>query len=514
MIDYNGDPFVDQPVPYVTISTDYVYDGDQRIERLVMNLRGELLSCSKAELEALRAALALKFKTRQDITITGMGTYEVENVISINFGDSPLFTKLPYTISLQLKDSSSLIEKSVQVSFQESKDASLTIVRTISAGGKNASDSVSTAWANCKAFVSQEAVKAPPKPILIDSKGYNYFLVSVDEEFDRVNCKATLTQTYRCDLYYNFKCVARRRVNIERSATGTIVRLEGDAEFKKDDTVAYLEARTAIASLMLLPVFAAPLELTAMKISNRSFDIDKQGGRASFSIEFRSLDDILFEDYSLGYSITLEEGSDTSLIKVNINGIFEIKGEVTLAKRNAIDSKFTEYVINNNYLYAKCNAIYSEFFPIGTGTITLKNIPIASQYSKSKDGTKITWTASFDDRFLLDGTNYYNYTLGIAPAINKISFSPSLKGGFHFIDLNYKNRANAELSSETINCGEDLDYNLDSLAEFYLRKHIETDIDPASNSKVIIKAKSRSADNNKNYSSSISATYDGVEFAI
>lgn len=519
-ITYNGsDPFVDQPTPFVTFRNEYSLDGNERVDRRVVTLRGELIGCSKSELDALREAILSAFNVRADLVIPVIGTIKVENVISVSFPDGEYFSRLPYSISLQAKDAANLFNKAVDVTFDESRDQSLTITRKISAKAKKSSANETDAWDSVKNYISSEAAKALPRPVSIESKNYQYFLVSSDENWDRINNELSLTQTFKCDLFYNLSVIYRYTTEIQIDQNGYIVNMSGTIEFDRNSDAQYVEAKKAYDSLkginwidkLLLNGREKYLDLT-----DESINIDRLGGKISFTLQYTERNGFVYDNgkYYNSYEISLEDGSDTSLISVSVNGEYGIADLKNLSSKTALLTNFTADVVNKDYLYSECNKLYREFFTVSNGTtVSLKTLPLSVNYSLSRSGTKIIWSAQFNDRYLLADNNYLNYTIESTPSKKVFSKGRNINNQYFFLDHGHLSNAEMSISMQSKECDQALTFNRLPLAEFTLRKFIEED-KGSGDLRVGITERQYSASSEGDSLATVRAIYKGEEFAI
>lgn len=509
-ITYNGsNPFVGQPIPFVKISNEYLLDGNERIDRTVLTLSGEILACSLNDLFSKKDALAAAFAVRDVIIIDGLDTYQVENVENITFADSNYFSRVPYTISLQIKDDDTVLDKVVEVEFQENVDQSLNITRTISARGKEITSTSDQAWARAKAYVEAQASLDLPKPFSIDSKSFQYFLVSSEENFDRINKKISLTQTFRSELYRNSGPILRHTKTVtDVIGNETQIEVQGTIECGRENGTTTGVALYKTFKADLVNSSGAPVR----NLKNEVIGKDEYAAKLTFSFQYTdSLEDDNNDGYILTYIISLQESGDSSLIQVGITGTLKIVSSFTQSQRNDLINRFNARVVDRNYLYDKVNTHYNQFFSPPSG-VHLNTKPLASNYSVSKNGTSIQFSASFDDRFELLSFRKYNYVIKTDPSIKQISIKPSLKGGYYFVDLGYLTKAKKQIDVSSTSCDEDLTLNQIDWANLKVLNYIQADANSENKNSLI--SKSYSANNGGEYSSSVSRIYNGVEFTL
>lgn len=506
-IAYGGtDPFVGQPIPLVKLQNGYSGDGSQRVDRTVLILNGSIVACSKADLLEKTNTLKELFSAREELEIDGLGTFQVENVVEISFQDSDYFSKVPYTIQLQVKDANVVLDKSITVEFQENADETLDVVRTIAAKGKNATDQIDVAWNNVLNYVRQVLTTDIPRPFSIGTQLFSYFLVSTEEAMDRVNKTISVTQRFKSNLNQTNNSPAILRYTIEVNKTNgenTEYSISGAIECGRENGTAQglsdynlFKQGTVLGGTVLIK-----------GIKNEQLSVDENAGNITFSFNFSDAEENNPNDITdLTYVINLEEDSDGSLISANVNGTLKLVNSFTSAKKSQLLTEFIRIVEGSNYLYDKINTIYKTFYNANS-LANLNPFHISRGYSFDRSSTSITFSASFNDRFQVNEFKDFNYSLSVSPAIKSISVKPGLNG-YSFLDLGYNTAATAEIALATLGCEN---FEQKAWVNMKLLEYVHDDkIKP----KQYVLSESESSDNSFKKTTTVSKTYEGRGFEL
>ena len=384
------------PIPFVSLSNDYVQAGERWTILQAITLQGEIIGCSKSDLVArqneILDAFSQDFKT---IEISGLDDIELARVVSVNFQGSDYLSAVSYTIELEaysydtFVNSYYVVEPVDSISIVENNDKTIDITHTISAKGVNSSSY--NALTNAKNFVigkldDQKSQGTWPVPNLISSKDPNFkrMLVSVSEDIDRIQGRYSITKQYKSDLDYEDGSVILRytKETSEQEGQFKIFTINGSVEGGLQDQDA--EGIDAFEKLRnRLKSFKKSLntEFVHELIDSASISEDITAGRINFTFAFSSNPLEVIDDYH----ISVSENSDTALVSVSVRGTMSAKGPVgsvggTDCRYNLVNSTFDE-----NKYYDLAVKFYKDYLSRRSITVPASVILNSSHLSKTID---------------------------------------------------------------------------------------------------------------------------------
>ena len=458
------------PIPFVSLSNDYVQAGERWTILQAITLQGEIIGCSKSDLVArqneILDAFSQDFKT---IEISGLDDIELARVVSVNFQGSDYLSAVSYTIELEaysydtFVNSYYVVEPVDSISIVENNDKTIDITHTISAKGVNSSSY--NALTNAKNFVigkldDQKSQGTWPVPNLISSKDPNFkrMLVSVSEDIDRIQGRYSITKQYKSDLDYEDGSVILRytKETSEQERQFKIFTINGSVEGGLQDQDA--EGIDAFEKLRnKLKSFKKSLntEFVHELIDSASISEDITAGRINFTFAFSSNPLEVIDDYD----ISVSENSDTALVSVSVRGTMSAKGPVgsvggTDCRYNLVNSTFDE-----NKYYDLAVKFYKDYLSRRSITVPANVILNSSHLSKTITRNEfegsITYDFFFDDR-ISHGYRNFDYTMDFTPSLIGIAVDAIVDGGHAFYDLGYRKRAEFKINGSTVGDGDDL----------------------------------------------------------
>lgn len=458
------------PIPFVSLSNDYVQAGERWTILQAITLQGEIIGCSKSDLVArqneILDAFSQDFKT---IEISGLDDIELARVVSVNFQGSDYLSAVSYTIELEaysydtFVNSYYVVEPVDSISIVENNDKTIDITHTISAKGVNSSSY--NALTNAKNFVigkldDQKSQGTWPVPNLISSKDPNFkrMLVSVSEDIDRIQGRYSITKQYKSDLDYEDGSVILRytKETSEQEGQFKIFTINGSVEGGiQDQDAEGIDAFEKLRNRLKSFKKSLNTEFVHELIDSASISEDIPAGRINFTFAFSSNPLEVIDDYD----ISVSENSDTALVSVSVRGTMSAKGPVgsvggTDCRYNLVNSTFDE-----NKYYDLAVKFYKDYLSRRSITVPANVILNSSHLSKTITRNEfegsITYDFSFDDR-ISHGYRNFDYTMDFTPSLIGIAVDAIVDGGHAFYDLGYRKRAEFKINGSTVGDGDDL----------------------------------------------------------
>ena len=510
--------------PLVEAQTEYSQAAVRWDQVHSVTLNGKLIGCSKADLDAKFDALIGIFGSNfKNLVIEGVGTFGPCKILSINPPESDLIGSRDYSVALQIFEDKTVQDPSHQLSFSEEKNGVMTVTQSVSAKGVNTSDSEpGNALLNAKTFVEEQLALAIQNPVLIATlntttvgiQGLN--LISQEYNTSIVENSVSATRTYHVDLKASSTKGILRYTRTETSADGQRKRVSYQGEVYRgldpavgdspDGTIAGMdEAREAY--------FAFRATIPSQNLLDEKVTEDLFGGKLNFSFYYEANEDgsaIVESDFIDSFSVSVEEGSDSSLFRVSVQGRIMPRKKCGGAKFSEVETKFEAIP---NYHYAKCKAIYDAFYTQARGcaqekpdSVYLSPVPLAVSVTKNQRNEEISYSASFDDRYTYGGlAQKFDYTLTVTPSIRKIVPQRNCAGGVIVVDTGINARATAQVSA-TAQCNEGVD------TAGFAQSKVNSFVGGAA-SQVIIEKKT-DTDSQNTQTSVYSKEYDGEVFSV
>lgn len=461
------------PIPFVSLSNDYVQAGERWTILQAITLQGEIIGCSKSDLVArqneLLDAFSQDFKT---IEISGLDDIELARVVSVDFQGSDYLSAISYTIELEAYsydtfiDSNYVIEPVDSISIVENGDKTIDITHTISAKGVNSSSY--NALTNAKNFVlekldSQKSEGTWPVPNLISSKDPNFkrMLVSVSEDIDRIQGRYSITKQYKSDLDYEDGSIILRHTKetTEQEGQFKIFTINGTIDGGIDSSLDFNKLRTRLKNFKK----SLNTEFIHEFVDSASISEDVEAGRINFTFTFSSNPLEVIDDYD----ISISENSDTALISVSVRGTMSAKGPI--GNVEGVDCRYNlvKSTFNENKYYDLAVKFYKDYLSRRGITVPdnviLNNSHLAKTVTRNEFEGSIGYDFSFDDR-ISHGYRNFDYTMDFTPSLVGIAADAIVDGGHAFYDLGYRKRAEFKINGASVGDG-------DSLSDFAERKY-------------------------------------------
>ena len=455
-----------QTAPFVSQTNEYVQvGGGVWVILKKITLTGTLTGCGQSELIGLvnqvRAIFEEDFHT---LAIKGVDSIPCIKVVELDFGESRLLSNIDYTISLQAYDQDSfatvykVIDPSERIEFSQSDNFTMQKVITISAKGISCGNN--DALANARSFVEGQFTKRlKDKPGLIssiDGHESDGYLASVAEEINRIEGTYALVKTFMSDLGgtalpadFNAGIILRYVKELgQQRGEYAVINYEGTVNYGIDNQ----EASTAAHSK--IEAFVKVNRKDGYRLLGLDINEDKFGGIITFSFQYTEDNIDVVDDWD----VTLSEGSNSSLIKVSVNGLVTAKGPLECRWEKVATYFGTDAVAKKRY-YGIASSYYNDYGTPAFQNAIKKNadqVPIALnaacvdfQVSKEEKNGEISYSFSFDNRISY-GYYSFDYSINIGPSIWKIAASPSIKGNWVMLDLGYRTRARFDIHGQFV----------------------------------------------------------------
>lgn len=460
------------PIPFVSLSNDYVQAGERWAIVQTITLNGEIVGCSKSDLVSkqndLLDAFSEDFKT---LEISGLDNINLAKIVSINFAGSDYLSSISYSIDLEaysydtFSSNNYVTEPVDSISISENADSTIDITHTISAKGVNGGSY--NALENAKNFVtdklnSQKSEGTWPVPNLIYSKDPNFrrMLVSVSEDIDRIEGRYSITKQYKSDLESKDGSIILRYTKETQ---------EQEGQFKVFTINGSIEAGIGLNRPIhswhndfekvrdKLKTFKESLntEFVNNFLQSASINEDGPAGRITFSFSYTSNRLEVIDDYD----VSISENSDTPLISVSVRGVMSANGPVGVVggadcRYNLVNETFDE-----NKYYDIAVKKYKQYLTRRgisvPATVILNNSHLSKNITRNEFEGTISYDFSFNDR-ISHGYRNFDYTMNFTPSLVGITSDAIVDGGFAFYDLGYRRRAEFKINGTALGDGDDV----------------------------------------------------------
>ena len=480
LIKYNGqDVFSGQAEPLVSKTTAFTSQGDNRILlEETIGLAGELTGCGIDELIAARNSALNVFATGfKDLEVTGIGIFTGVKIQGINFDQSPYLSSLPYNITLLHYPSGGyefghgITNPQSVYTYTENQDQTVSIQHEASAKGVNTSTTLpgGNALYNAKNFVSGQITGVVPRPALIDTTASDFssYLVDFSETVDKLNNTISVSRTFETDPSAAVGSVILRYTSSVSPSEGEelLISYNGTVDAGRKGSMAgarskYSQFRDGVGAVRFMTENVTEDE----DINNISF---------SFShIQDDTDPDGIVDDFT----ITIEEGSDSSLFSASINGTLSTRGRCIGAAWDELKGYYNTPVNGPDHNYSFCQDVYDDFYTEDHGSclpkpkesLTLHEKAISKSVGYNEHAQTMSYSASYNDRETLDGLHTFDYTMNFTPSLPAIkSVASAYNNGWIFEDLMYRNRGSFSISlnARSLSPGE-ANISKDTLLEF------------------------------------------------
>lgn len=449
-IHYNGIQIASgQPAPLLQRDVDYIQAGERWGQMESYTLNGYLTGCSDSDLISARNSLLQNFSSGfGSLTIAGFTGFDLVKIRDVSFEDSQYVGPLGYSISFEHYPSGAfetfygVLEPSDVIQYRENQDQTLEMSRTISAKGFATSLDLDSALNNAVAFVESRSGEMV-KPFLIDYSGTNlaFYLDSSDENIDRLNNSVTLSQVFRCDpLAVDSSIIHRFSYDVKEDVAQLMtITFNGQIDAGRYGSLSgcrnvYDKFKSGMGSRFFI---------------NESVTEDDFSNKLIYGISLYTgsgtagLDQV--ED---DFSITISEDSESSIIKASVNGGILAKYGCRQDRIDAVASRFLS-VSGSNFHADLVKEIYEDFYTIDRGGaqavpdgVFIRPSPFSYQKSQNNTEQIVSYSASFDDRFLPPGITEPNAdcveSLSVKLPISEVAINEHYKGGLYSVqDLGY-----------------------------------------------------------------------------
>ena len=463
-------PFVSKTVEYVrgfAPSVDEVGEPaggtDRWIEKERWTLSGEIIECEslKKIFEAQEKLREIFSEDWQTLTVgggeDGLEVLHYGQLISISFGESEYVQDVPYEVVVEgyrsandLPEERRVVDPVASYTWTEAEDATMELRYEVSARGIVTSDAENNALENAKKFVfdylsdDNRMFKAEGEdfqPYIIykeknvDGKRY---LVSDEEKIDRVAGSYGVVRVYRMDQTQGqYSSVLRyttdSNINFgnikETTFSGSIEigyrgDVDADAAINTDTNMNELRERyNQFKDSNLIDPDNGDV-LYKKNITREKIDEDKLGGVLTFNIVFGDPETCIDD-----YDVSIEEGAESSLIKVTVSGQCRYRGPCDfdtlrecfygaydldcINKIESVQAKY--YEIAKEYYYA----FLQDNPEVDNGDMVVNAYPLSISVTEDPPNKVISYSVSFDDR-LSYGAQSFDYTISVTPPVQQV----------------------------------------------------------------------------------------------
>ena len=458
LIEYNGvGVFVGQAEPLVAKTTSFTSNGDNRVLlEETISLAGELTGCGIDDLIAARTGALDVFATGfKNLTIEGIDTFTGVKVQSITFDESPYLSTLPYTITLLHYPSGGyafaqgVSDPQSVYTYTENQDQTLSIQHEVSARGINTSTTLpgGNALANAVDFVSGQIDNDIPRPAMIDTtaNAFEMYLVDFSESVNKIDNTVSINRTFQTDPSGSVGDVILRYTSEFSITQGeeTAITYNGDINAGRATADGMDKARNKYYE------FKSSIDTPRFLSEN----VTEDTGINSLSFSFSYISGDSEPDIIDDFTITLEEGSDSSLFSASINGNLSTKG-LCIAGDNfaALKTYYAGGTHENNHdhNYEICQSLYEDFYTVAHGScqekpaevINLNPRSISRSVGENEFAQTLSYNASYNDRISVEGTHTFDYSMRFTPSLPAVkTVASAYNNGWIFEDLGYRQRA-------------------------------------------------------------------------
>lgn len=461
-------PFVSKDVEYLrgyyqSDADDSGSASDRWMEKEVWTLSGELINCEgyEALLEAQEKLIEIFKEDWQELKVgagNALKTLYYGRVRNISFGESDYRDDVPYEVVIEgyrnadeFGEDRAVINPIASYTWSEAEDATMELRYEVSAEGIVTSDSENNALENAKNFVHDylaaknkmyEASSGDFQPYIIykdiNTDGKRY-LVSDEEKIDRVRGTYGIVRIFKMDQTQGYSSSILRYTtesSLPFGETKTItfsgeveIGYRGDVAADADiDTAKNLEEiRKRYQDFKDENLFDPDDGSILYKKNALSEKVDEDilAGLLRFTLVFGSPEDCIDD-----YDVSVEDSSETSLLRVNVNGQAKHRGPCDFEEvkkcfygddyASMTCKEKADYVLNKYYDIAY--EFYREFLAdnseVSDDNIINKS-PLSMSINEDKGNKVINYSLTFDDR-ISHGAHSYDYTLSVTAPVQQV----------------------------------------------------------------------------------------------
>lgn len=453
--------FSGQAIPFLAKNSDYIQAGERWAQKESWVMNGFLTGCDFTSIKTRKDSLLSNFNQLVGSIDIGTGiSFDIIYIDDINIEESDYIGYLPYSITFSTYPSGQtqefgVIEPSDQISYTENTDKTMTMVRSIKAKGYPIEEEFeSQMMGRLKNFVEERKNTSVMKPFIITTTGTNlaYYLESSEESIDRINHTYSVTQTFKTDLDSSQGNVINR-YTIEQSQRiyeMDVVSYKGQIDAGKYGTLSSIRAKYAAFRNSITSLFLLDERVTEDKYINRlTYDFSFYSGANANNFP-QILDD---------FSIEINETSSSSLFNMNVNGNISVNYGC-LEDRWGLVSGYYNGFSSITPHWAKMITIYNSFYADAANSkqsnpgVILNKTPLTLNHSKNQLGNTISYSVSFNDRYIpkqLEGDRSTELSISKSLAIDKKAIKEHYLGGKYIcqdLGINQRSRVAATISRE------------------------------------------------------------------
>jgi len=367
-------------------------------------------------------------------------------VKDINFEESPYINEIPYTISIDCYESGyfsgvfGILDPTEQWDYSEDENGILNLSHTISARGfQNTTQAIENARSFC---LDRTGLSGIINPILANNCYNNpYNLLTIQENFDRLNGTYSIIETYNTDLLNSGSGILRYTIDIQSGFEQGIntVNFAGSIDMAKDTSLQHIRNRYKQIDLFSL-AFAGYSGITNL---NDLQSIPLSSGIVENETEKLLEFNLIFDNNPLplvgvDYNTTVDYDTVSEITTVSFNSTIFGRGPIKNRWENIYNyytGIFNGYKLANQDYLLSSGKIYSTYYPLNIN-------PISQSETLDKFNAQINYTAQWNNKKTIPYPfQDWEYSINIKPSILQITPKLSLEenGYYSLIDLNYFN---------------------------------------------------------------------------
>jgi hypothetical protein len=323
------------PYPFLAIEHEpVIISGVLDHSIIKASLIGEFTGCNfkllKQQKDAIISALSTGFQT----LIVGDSTYEYAKPVSINFSNSNIRNRLPYSIEFSIQNEKSfskfygIKDPQDSWSYSENEDRTVSATHVVSAFGvKITGDS----FQNAKNFVNSR-LSGFNNSLFVYS-GHSPVLVSKNEEINRASNFYSVSENWKYSIspntYDKPDSIVRPNCSINYNSDGSLtVSVQGVIEggisgsansgfFTKEQATEFAknslyESKSNTEFQLYGEIFKEPIRY--------SYEYDEGSNLVNFNYEFGDSTDPSLDEVTHKYRTSINASKDSTLISVSVNG--------------------------------------------------------------------------------------------------------------------------------------------------------------------------------------------------
>lgn len=532
----NVDPFTGlAPTPLFSRTASMIRYGSRWGQRHDIVLQGKLTGkCITyedfvARQQQLLSGFSKDFQTLEIHDETGVvESFPLVRINSIDFEDSTYSVGyVPFAISLEaypenyFSGAFGVLEPREEVKFQEDDDGSIMVSHTTSAiGFCTSSTNTNDALQNARDWVAaRTGWNSQILPNFIQGVNNGLCLQTIGENYDRLNARYEVTETYRGDQFGNASQGLLRystdfSSGIERGVAE--IEVKGELQGCRYQDLSSLRSRYASfnafnEAMNQFQRITNRTDLNSLPIS-KGVSEDVNNRLISFNYVYN---DDMRPRVGIAYSIDFSYDFEADIITASIAATVSSKAAYSSTKwQEVLD------VANAVNLYSLIvpayNTYVSQVAP-HLGGVPLRPMPQSQSFSQNEYASTVTLSASYTNAPLAPaGLDEFNASISIEPAIRKYAAAPILDGmgSYYIFDLGFKSRGAISINAQGL--GSDASSPLQTLA--ILKTQVQNiAADHLSGPRMIIDSQSYQTGNASfGKASSVSATFsaESPEFTL